>query len=514
MKPVCCPSTGTGFKSHGEVTRRDFIKTMGGTTLSIVALSGFSWPILAGLSREENSGIRRRPLVVKPLLIYETPEYEFQNSWRSWGGIQTEQDAAGEITRITGELKSLKSRADFPLTFLPVTGIRSSDDIGNTGDLASADVFLVYAAGGWMDIFDALHKTNKDMIIFCRHKSGPVYLWYEVISPRYLRQHTDKLSITGIDEDDIVIDNQDEILWRLRALCGLQNTLNTRIVAVGGPGAWAQPEGVVPQLIEEKFKFKINTLSYDDLSLLIKDARSDGSAVKQAEKRAEEYLRDNTLTLETKRQFIDNAFLLEDIFKRIMDKADCRSLTINGCMGTIMPMAETSACLTLSLLNDSGYPSFCESDFVVIPAGILLTNISGKPSFLNDPTYPHDGIITLAHCTAPRCMDGKNPEPARILTHFESDYGAAPKVEMKIGQTVTNIIPDFLVNQYIGLKGRITDNPFMDICRSQIDIGFNCDSKTLAKRMPGFHWITGYGDYTRETGYALKRLGIKWEVLG
>ena len=51
--------------------------------------------------------------------------------------------------------------------------------------------------------------------------------------------------------------------------------------------------------------------------------------------------------------------------------------------------------------------AFCESDFVVIPSGILLRNISGRPHFLNDPTYPHDGVITLAHCTGPRKMDGK-----------------------------------------------------------------------------------------------------------
>jgi len=196
-----------------------------------------------------------------------------------------------------------------------------------------------------------------------------------------------------------------------------------------------------------------------------------------------------------------------------MDSEGSRAITINGCMGTIMPLAETSACLTLSLLNDAGYLSFCESDFVVIPAGILLANISGKPVFLNDPTYPHDGIITLAHCTAPRRMDGRNREPARILTHFESDYGAAPKVEMHIGQIVTNIIPDFQVSQYVGLKGTIIDHPFMDICRSQIDISFDVDSNILAKRMPGFHWMTGYGDYLRETGYALKRLGIEWEQL-
>ena len=132
---------------------------------------------------------------------------------------------------------------------------------------------------------------------------------------------------------------------------------------------------------------------------------------------------------------------------------------------------------------------------------------------MNDPTYPHDGIITLAHCTAPRLMNGTTQEPARILTHFESDYGAAPKVEMRKGQVVTNIIPDFRVSQYAGLKGTIIDHPFMDICRSQIDVGFDIDSNLLARRMSGFHWMTGYGDYLKETGYALKRLGIEWEQI-
>jgi L-fucose isomerase-like protein len=196
-----------------------------------------------------------------------------------------------------------------------------------------------------------------------------------------------------------------------------------------------------------------------------------------------------------------------------MQKFNCRAVTINNCMGTIMPLAETSACLTLSLLNDAGYLAYCESDFVVVPAGILLANISGKPSFLNDPTYPHNKIITLAHCTAPRRMDGKNLCPARILTHFESDYGAAPKVEMLVGQIVTNVMPDFAFSRYAGLSGKISDNPFLDICRSQIDVRYDCDSRKVAENMPGFHWITVYGDYIKETDYALRKIGIKFENL-
>jgi hypothetical protein len=110
-------------------------------------------------------------------------------------------------------------------------------------------------------------------------------------------------------------------------------------------------------------------------------------------------------------------------------------------------------------------------------------------------------------------MDGKKLEPARLVTHFESDYGAAPKVEMLIGQTVTNIMPDFAFERNVGLVGKIINNPFLDICRSQIDVSFNCNSKTVAEQMPGFHWITVYGDYLKETGYALKKIGINFEIL-
>lgn len=509
---TCCPCGDQ--HSAGGLNRRDFLQGVGSVALASAAITGLSWSAVSAAEREnDETASKRRALKVKPILVYSTPRRRPQTSWRSWGGIQTEQDAQQEVARIRSELNEIQAKADFPIEFGPVSRIRGAGDLSAVSDLDKADVFLVYAAGGGMDTFGTLAKSGKDIIFFCRHKSGPVYLWYEIISPRYLRQHTDTLALKGIDDGDVVIDSQDEILWRLRALCGLRNTMGTRIMAIGGPGAWAQPRGVVPELVRQKWQFDIQTVSYDELGKLIKEARADRNAVERAKNRAGRYLKLRGTTLETERKFVDNCFLLEQVFRGIMKKADCQAITINGCMGTIIPIAETTACLTLSLLNDAGYLAFCESDFVVIPSGVLLANISGNPVFLNDPTYPHDGLITLAHCTAPRRMDGKKIEPARILTHFESDYGAAPKVEMHKGQMITNIVPDFAIKRWVGLAGKIVDAPFMDVCRSQIDISFSCDSKTLAERMPGFHWMTCYGDYMRELGYALKKVGIKWENL-
>ena len=512
--PRCCPCQDHGGPQGTPFTRRDFLKGAGLTALGSVAVGGLAWPLVPARAAGLAEAPRRTALKVKPILVYEVPQRRPQTSWRSWGGIATEADARAEAGRIAEELAALSKRADFPVEALPVAAIRKASEVGLLADIAGADVLLVYAAGGWMDIFEALDKTGKDRIFFCRHKSGPVYLWYEIISPRYLRQHTDALAVRGVDEDDVVIDSQDEILWRLRALAGLKNTLGTKILAVGGPDGWAQPPGVVPRLVKDIWKLDIVTVSYEELGRLIRQARADGAAVRRARARADAYLRLAGTTLETDRSFVENGLLLDEVFRALLGEAGARALTINGCMGTIMPLAETSACLTLSTLNDDGYLAFCESDFVVIPSGLLLAGIAGRPVFLNDPTYPHDGIITLAHCTAPRKMDGLRPEPARILTHFESDYGAAPKVEMAKGQLTTNIAPDFASKRWLGLRGEIVEAPFLPICRSQIDIRYACDDRTLAKRMPGFHWMTAYGDYTKELPYALRRVGIAWDFLG
>jgi hypothetical protein len=512
--PRCCPSTERSGPQGSSLSRRDFLKGAGVTALGSVAAGGLAWPHLASRAASVDEVFRRLPLKVKPILVYDIPQRRAQTSWRSWGGIETEGDAREEIDRIRGENEELSKRAEFPLEFLPVSPVRRAEDLAAVRDIGAADVLLIYAAGGWTDVFDALDKTGKDRIFFCRHKSGPVYLWYEIISPRYLRRHTDSLAVKGADEDDVVIDSQDELLWRFRALSGLRNTLGTKILAVGGPDAWAQPPGVVPKLVVDTWKFDIVTVSYDDLGRLIRQSRADATAVRRARTRADAYLRQAGTSLETDRTFVENGLLLDGVFRALMKEAGCRALTINGCMGTIMPLAETSACLTLSTLNDDGYLAFCESDFVVIPAGVLLANIAGHPVFLNDPTYPHDGLITLAHCTAPRRMDGLTVEPARIMTHFESDYGAAPKVEMRRGQLLTNIVPDFASKRWLGLLGEIVEAPFLPICRSQIDVRFKCEDRTLAKRMPGFHWMTAYGDYTRELPYALKRVGIAWDFLG
>lgn len=508
----CCAEGCCGPSHRFAPSRRDFMAASG-IALSAVAMTGLSWQSARAADLELAPAPARKPLVIKPVLCYETPVRREQTSWRSWGGIETQQQAQEEVARIKSELDALAGKADFPMTVLPVAAVRNPAEFEKIQDTANADTIILYPAGGPQTTFDAAVKTGKNVVFFIRHRSGPVYLYYEIISPRYLHQHTDAVATRGVDNGDVVVDSMNELQWRLRSLCGLKNALNTKVVCIGGPDGWAHSQ-TAPALAREKWKLDLQTVSYEELKPLLAAALADDAAVKLARKRTDDYLKDPTVKLETRREYLENAFIVDGVFRALMARAGTNAITINHCMGAIMPISRTTACMALSTLNDAGFQAYCESDFVVIPSGLLLVNISGRPNFLNDPTYPHDGIITLAHCTAPRRLDGRNLEPARILTHFESDYGASPKVEMRKGQILTNIIPDFQSRRYVGLRGEVVECPFLPICRSQIEMAYKVPDEKVALNMPGFHWMTVYGDYLREAGYALKKIGIGWEMLG
>jgi hypothetical protein len=489
------------------VSRREFLYAVGALT-AYASVPALSTQVLAG---PQESGLRgprsRTPIKVQPVLCYEVPERRTATSWRNWGGIQSEKDAAAEKERIAAELAAMSAQADFPLELRPVALART---VSQAQELTRGDydVLLLYAAGGGVKLLEALTTPGRWNLMFLRHDPGPVYLWYEIVHPRFLRKTEDNYGQEGWDAHDIVVDEVPELLWRLRGLSGLKNTLNKKIVAVGGASGWGRGGQTAPQRTRELWKMELVDYPYKDLSARIQAARRNTPLVDRCVRAAGQYLGQQGVSLHTTREFVNNAFLLTEVFKDVMAEAQTDAITINSCMGTIMPMSETTACLPLSLLNDEQYLAFCESDFVVIPSGVLLHYISGKPVFLNDPTYPHGGVVTLAHCTAPRRMDGARPEPARILTHFESDYGAAPKVEMKIGQPCTNLVPDFASRKWVGFDGTIVGNPSLDICRTQIDMRINGSSNALMEEMKGFHWMTSYGSYLKEVTYALKKVHV------
>ena len=507
---MCCSCHSSGMN------RREFIGVSAlGAAGAGLALSAGKASAAASQWDPQKPMIRTgKALTVQPILLYGIPKRRKQTSWRGWGGLQTKEDFAEEVKRISAELEELQKKADFELNIKPLVQVQNAEEAKKIRDADDYDVPLVYAATGWTNMLEACFSEKRNNLIFLRHRSGPIYLWYEIVHNRFLRQGGKDTDLdeyrnpSGMDIDDVVVDDYDQVLTKLRALYGVHNFIGRRVVALGGPAGWCNPQA--PQISKNKYQLDIVTVTYDDLEKRIKKAQSDKTRVALAEKWAQTYLALPHTTLHTDKQFVINCFLLYDVMKEYLVEYDASVFTIKDCMGTVMPISKTTACLSLSLLNDEGYLAFCESDFNVIPSGILLHYISGKPVFLNDPTLPHHGIVTCAHCTAPRRMDGENYALAKVVTHFESDYGATPKVELPLDTPVTMLCPDGGQKKWLGFTGKIEKNPFYDICRSQYDIAIDGDWKKLLRDHRGFHWMMAVGDYSQEVAYACSKIGIDW----
>ena len=454
-----------------------------------------------------------RPLRVQPVFMYALPTKKEQTSWRSWGGVQTEAGVSEEMTRIAGELTRLAAKADFRLELLPVAKL-TSPEAADALARQDQDVTLLYACTGSGSLLRACLGGKSHALIFVRHQSGPVYYWYEGLSTQYLRKDRSGLAAASDTNtcnahvDDVVVDDCGELLWRLRALSALKNFLGTRIVALGGP--WGKYAPDAPQKAKERFQLEIVDVSYETFAPRLRQARADRALVSAADKATSRYLALPRTRLLTDRQAVVNAFVLYQVIKDLMLEHDATAFTVKSCMGTIIPMSETTACLPLELLNDEGLIAFCESDFVIIPAGLLLRHIAGRPVFLHNSTFPHARMVTCAHCTCPRRMDGREYAPAEIMTHYESDYGAAPKVTMPIGQQVSFIDPEYSSTHWVGLKGIVKANPFYQICRSQQDVEIQGEWQKLPSEARDSHWVMVYGDYLREIGFAARKLGLEW----
>ncbi len=453
----------------------------------------------------------RIPLKVLPAFVFRPCEKKEATSWRWSGAFFAEEDAELERRSIQHELGRMATDSSFPIRFEPLQTVGTKDRaaLAANGD---HDVVLIYGAQREPEVMEALLRPDKPALMFVRHHSGPFYYMYIGVHGHFLRQRTDSIRQSMFGLRDVVVDKPGELIWRLRSLYALKNMRSKKIVTIGGSDGWGgHPEAV--DRARDLWNLDLRNVSYEELGGRIRDALRDTRKISACKAEAQQLLRQKRVTLETDERFVERAFVLLDVFRSLLAENETDAITVNNCMSTIMPISETTACLPLMLLNDTGHMAFCESDFVSIPAGILLRYVSDTPVFLCNPSLPHDGQVTVSHCTAPSRMDGTTPQRLRLLTHYESDYGAAPKVEMPKNQVVTILDADFSSKRWLGFLGEVIDSPFYPICRTQIDIRIRGDFRRLAEEIRGWHWILAFGDHLDKVGYAVRKAGIDWLAL-
>ena len=498
-------------EANQGLSRRLFLQGMGTASIALTdALSAEPQPTTA-----KPSQLRQQPfprgaaLRVKPILVHDVPTRADRTSWRNYGGISTVEAAQAEGARIEKELRELKNKADFPIELQALELVDSQAKLSQIvpGD---TDLFVVFAAG-----FCSEWPLKTPMIMFVRHRTAPFYLGFEIAHWRFLRQNGDLFALKGFDTDDVIVDSYDEMLWRLRAFYGLKNTKGTKMLTIGGLSAYsseAQENG--PRVAKEVWGYQLIDVTNEEFARRLASARTDTGVVRQVEAQTRELLNLPSVRLETERKFVFNSYMALHVCRQLLNETGASNFGFSQCMGhDQISMLDTPPCFVLSLANDEGYTAYCHTDLSHTMPGVLLRWTASRPTFVCNSHYPNDGLLLVAHCQAPRRMNGLDYEPATIMTHYESDYGAACKTHYTKGQVVTVVIPNLRCTKWQGFRGKIVGSPSYPACRSQMEISVDGDWRRLLLEMEGFHAQIVYGDYTQEIGYALKKLGrqMQWD---
>ena len=165
---------------------------------------------------------------------------------------------------------------------------------------------------------------KRDTIVFVRHKSGPTYYGYECLGIRFfpipapeLWQKNSADDHGPVTLDDVVVDDYDDVLWRLRSLHGLKNFVGQRVLALGGPQGKYDP--TAPEVARQRYRLEIHDVAYEDLAARLQSVASDANLQKWCAVSTDRYLAMPNTQLETKREFIHRAFALYLVFKQWLE---------------------------------------------------------------------------------------------------------------------------------------------------------------------------------------------------
>ena len=228
---------------------------LGGAALGGVALTGLSWSVLAAAEPELPTPPRRggplrgqADLHLRHLQAAPADELADLGRHRDPGGRRRGSGAhQGRTGQAQGRRPiSRSSSCPWP----PCRSGRRRR--GRRRTSPTADVLLVYAAGGDMDCSTRRRRLGKDTIFFVRHKSGP--------GLPLVRDHQPALPAPAHRHAGRQGHRRSTTWWstartRSSGGCGRCAGCATRsarkILAIGGPGGWAQPGDVVPTWSQE-----------------------------------------------------------------------------------------------------------------------------------------------------------------------------------------------------------------------------------------------------------------------
>ena len=317
----------------------------------------------------------------------------------------------------------------------------------------------------------------------------------------------------------IVIDDYEWLRRELRAVIAFSKMKNLRVLCIGGVAEWKDGKlwgyGSYEAIrkMQEKIGVFIKFMSLDEIEKIFKQTPT----TEEMKKDYEFFIKNAVDTKEINKESALNAIKLYYVLKDLMEKYDCKAITINCYATDFIDRTGTTPCYAISRFNDNGIIATCEADFTALLGMLAATYVTGKPAFMGDPIFNKmSPIVINAHCTAPTKLMGLDKEPIRYIatSHYESGKGLATEVSIEEKGPITAILMPNDLHAVIIAKGEITRVGLgLPICRNQIEFkvdNFEKFYEACEENIRFYeHMINVLGDHRMELESLFRLLGIK-----
>ena len=157
---------------------------------------------------------------------------------------------------------------------------------------------------------------------------------------------------------------------------------------------------------------------------------------------------------------------------------------------------QTSGCIALAELNDTGVVAGCEGDVASTVAMMVARQVLDQPAWIANPARidAEAGEIVLAHCTvAPSMVDD-----IELHTHFESGLGIGLRGRFSPGPvTLMRFGGDELERHWIAEAEIVESGSSDDMCRTQVLLRGVYGLDELLDEPLGNHLVMVHGHHRR-----------------
>lgn len=325
-------------------------------------------------------------------------------------------------------------------------------------------------------------EIGRPTVIFSAPYAG--HEWY------YLSEI--RRSELGRRMECILTTDDHEIVRAIRPIRALHHLREARIVNVSTND---HPAGY-PEVVQKKFGTQITRIGREPVL-----AAYEAVSMADARAEADRWTKGATAVVEPSAEEILKSCRLALALQRVMDEKEATVVAVD-CYGSMWRQLPAYPCIGFARLNDLGYGGICQSDLPCAMVHILFQGLTGRPSFVCNPTFDFStNTATLIHCLGCTLMDGpdKPAAPYKLRDVMEREEGCVPQVTMRTGQAVTQaIFADMSNLRYF--TGTITGAPDTERgCRTKIAVQVDGNAEKLWQNWTaGIHRVSCYGQLSTD----------------